>query len=231
MTDIYHEIQEDLRRDRMKALWARYGALLIGIVLVVVLGVGAWRGYEYWQAKAAAEAGDRYQAATKLAEDGKSEEARAAFAALTTGTPGGYPDLAKLREADELAKTDQAGALKLYQTVADGSGDAMLRDAARIRGAYLAIDAGTPDDVRKLAEPLAANNGPWAALAREALGLSAYKAGDAATARRHFESIVSDADAPGASRQRADLMLAVLPPAPPAAVVTPNADAPAKPTN
>ncbi len=212
MADIFTEVQEDLRRERLKQLWDRYGVLLIALALLVVIGVGAWRGYEYYQAREAEQAGDRYEAASRLAQDGKSDEARAAFAALAADGPAGYAALSKLREADEVAKSDQAGALKLYEEVANGAGDEMLRDAARIRGAYIAADIGTLDDVRRLAERLAAG-GPWSALAREAMGLAAYKAGDNAEARRQFEAVVSQADAPASVRQRADLLLAVLPPA------------------
>ncbi|MFJ5488084.1 tetratricopeptide repeat protein, partial [Hansschlegelia beijingensis] len=152
MADIFTEVQEDLRRERLKQLWDRYGALLIALALLLVIGIGAWRGYEYYQAREAEQAGDRYEAASRLAEDGKSDEARAAFASLGADGPAGYAVLSKLREADEVAKSDQAGALKLYEEIANGTGDEMLRDAARIRGAYIAADIGTLDDVRRLAE-------------------------------------------------------------------------------
>ena len=213
MADIFQEVQEDLRRERAKALWDRYGTLMIVLAALVVLGVGGWRGYQYYEAQAAATTGDRYAEATRLAADGKADDAREAFAAIAADAPGGYRTLARLREADELAKTDATAALKLYQEiVASGGGDAMLRDAARVRGAYVAVDAGSRDDVRKLAEPLVTPDGAWSMLAREALGLAAYKAQDMIDARRHFETIVSDPNAPGTTRQRADLMLAVLPP-------------------
>lgn len=228
MADIFQEVQEDLRRDRLKALWDRYGTVVIVLAALIVLGVGGWRGYQYYEAQAAAKAGDRYLEATRLSADGKAEEARKAFAAIAADAPAGYQTLARLREADEAAKGDAAGALRLYQqVVADGATDPMLRDAARIRGAYVAVDAGTRDDVKRLVEPLATPDGAWSTLAREALGLAAFKAGDMADARRHFEAIVSDPTAPGTTRQRADLMLAVLPP--PASAVR-DADA-AKPTN
>lgn len=225
MTDIFHEIQDDLRRDRMKALWDRYGTLVVIAALLIVAGVGGWRGYAYWQASAAADAGDRYIAATRLSAEGKPEEARKAFEALAADAPEGYATLARLRAADEVAEKDKAAALKLYQAIVDdGATDDMLRQAARVRGAYTAVDAGSREDVRKLAEPLASPEGPWTVLAREALGLAAFKANDMDDARRQFEAIVSDPDAPGGSRQRADLMLSVLPP--PAAN-----PAPAKPAN
>ncbi|MFC3693284.1 tetratricopeptide repeat protein [Chenggangzhangella methanolivorans] len=212
MADIFQEVQEDLRRDRLKAFWDRYGTAIVVVMVVVVAGVGGWRGWQYYENQQAETAGDRYEAAAALAKDGKTAEARAAFAAIAADGPAGYSAIAKLREADEAAKDDKAGALKLYQAIAnDAAADGQLRDAARVRGAFLAVDAGSRDDVKALAEPLAATNGAWSTLAREAMGLAAYKAGDMADARRQFEAVVADPEAPGASRQRADLMLAVLP--------------------
>jgi hypothetical protein len=234
MADIFQEVQEDLRRDRLKALWDRYGTIVVVVAALIVAGVGGWRGYEYYEARSARQAGDSYQAAAALAEQGKAEEAARAFAALAGEGPAGYRAIARLREADEVAKSDKARALKLYQAiVGDGAADAILRDAARIRGAYVAVDAGSRADVRALAEPLVANSS-WTALAREALGLAAYKEGDTADARRHFEAIVSNAESPGSTRQRADLMLGVMPPAPPPAgdaANKPEAKPADKPTN
>jgi hypothetical protein len=220
MTDIFNEVQEDLRRERAKAIWDRFGWLFVAVVVLVVGGVGGWRAWQYFDARAAAEAGDRYQAAAKLADDGKTDEARAAFAAIVADGRGGYPTLAKLRAANESTAKDPAAALKLYTEVAgDASADPLLRDTARARGGYLAVDQTSRDEVRRLIEPLALGEGPWLNAAREILGLSAYKAGDMAEARRQFEAVVSDPEAPPATRQRADLMLAVVPapePAPPA---------------
>lgn len=227
MADIFQEVQEDLRRDRWKAVWDRYGTLILLLLTLIVLAVGGWRGYVWYQTREAQAAGDRYAAAAKLAETGKDKEAQDAFAAIAAEAPSGYRTLARLREADEISKSDKAAALKLYKAVVeDGSADPMLKDAARIRGAYVAVDGGSRDEVKALAEPLATPDGAWETLAREALGLAAYKAGDMTEARRNFEAIVSNSEAVGSVRQRADLMLAVLPPA---AAPAP-ADA-AKPTN
>ncbi|WP_020185092.1 tetratricopeptide repeat protein [Methylopila sp. 73B] len=217
MTDIFHEVQDDLRRERMKALWDRFGWLVVSVAVLIVVGVGGWRGYEYYQGQQAQAAGDRYQAASRLAADGKTDEARAAFASLAAEGPKGYQALARLREADVATMKDPAGALKIYEGVAnDGGVDSLLRDAARVRGAYIAVDHAAAADVRRLVEPLAVDASPWRHTARELIGLAAYKANDAVEARRQFEAIVADAEAPAGARQRADLMLAVLPPAPPA---------------
>ena len=111
MADIFQEVQEDLRRDRLKALWDRYGTLVVALMVVVVAVVGGWRGWQYYENQQAAAAGDKYEAASKLSADGKTAEARAAFAALSADAPAGYRTIAKLREADEAAKADKAAAL------------------------------------------------------------------------------------------------------------------------
>ena len=57
MADIFHEVDEEVRRDRLKKLWDRYSILIIAVAVLFVAGIGAWRGYEYWQVKRAAAAG------------------------------------------------------------------------------------------------------------------------------------------------------------------------------
>jgi hypothetical protein len=66
VSDIFTEVDEEVRREQLKKLWERYSNLIIGAAILVVAAVGAWRGYEYWQARKAAEAGAAYEAALKL---------------------------------------------------------------------------------------------------------------------------------------------------------------------
>ncbi|MBL9036066.1 MAG: tetratricopeptide repeat protein, partial [Rhodospirillaceae bacterium] len=48
MSDFLHEVEEDLRRDQALALWTKYGNLVIGAVLLLVLAVaGHWGWTKY----------------------------------------------------------------------------------------------------------------------------------------------------------------------------------------
>ena len=48
MADIFHEVEEDLRRDQAAAIWKKYGTYIIGLALVLVLAVAAhWGWKEY----------------------------------------------------------------------------------------------------------------------------------------------------------------------------------------
>src|SRR5690606_37998613 len=82
VADIFREIDEEVRRERLKQLWDRYSAIIVGLAVLVIVGVGGWRGYEWWQAKQASEAGAIFESAVVLSEQGKHEEAYTAFAAI-----------------------------------------------------------------------------------------------------------------------------------------------------
>ena len=75
MSDIFTEVDEEVRREQLKKLWERYGNYVIAAVILVIAAVAAWRGYDYWQIRKAAETGAAYDAAARLAEEGKHGEA------------------------------------------------------------------------------------------------------------------------------------------------------------
>ena len=55
MSDIFREIDEELRRDNLLKLWSRYGRYIIGaavFVLVVAGGIVAWRDHQLSERRA-----------------------------------------------------------------------------------------------------------------------------------------------------------------------------------
>ena len=65
MADIFDEIDEDLKRDQMQLLWARYGNLVMAAVATIVLLVGLRQGYTAWQTSQAEASASAYQQALK----------------------------------------------------------------------------------------------------------------------------------------------------------------------
>src|SRR5262249_56140372 len=117
VTDIFQEVDEEVRREQLKKLWERYGGYLIAACIVVVLGVGGWRGYEWWQAKQAAQSGAAFEQAVALAESGKHQEAAAAFAKLSADGTTGYRVLARLPQAPDLASLDPPTPLAPHHSI------------------------------------------------------------------------------------------------------------------
>lgn len=210
MADIFREVDEEVRREQLKRLWDRYGLFIVAAAVLVVVGVGAWRAYQWYEAKNAAEAGAAYIAASQLAQDGKPTEATAAFAQLAaSGTPA-YRTLARLREAEIMATRDSAAAVAIFDEVAANSGsERLLRDLATVRAGFVLVDKAAYADISRRLEPLAQPNGPFRHSARELLALSAWRNGDMAAARRWAEAALSDPDAPASLRARIDVLKAL----------------------
>jgi hypothetical protein len=207
VTDIFQEVDEEVRREQLKKLWERYGNHLIALCILVVVGVGAWRGYEWWQAKQAAQSGAAFEQAVALAQSGKHEEAAAAFAKLAGDGTASYRVLARLREAAELASSDKKAAIAAYQAIAtDKSAGQVIQDLATVRAAFLQVDTAPYSELRASLEPLTASDRPFRHTAREILALSAWKSGDAAETRRWTETMMADPLTPPDMRSRAAIL-------------------------
>jgi hypothetical protein len=207
VADIFQEVDEEVRRERLEKLWRRYGNLVIAACILVVVAVGAWRGYEWWQDKKAAESGAAFEAAVTLAEAGKHQEAEAAFAKLAADGSAGYRPLARLREAAELAHTDKAAAVKAYDEIAaDKSAGQVIDELAALRAGFLLVDTAPYSEIRTRLEPLTGADKTFRHSARELLALSAWKSGDMAAARQWTDMIIADPQTPQGTRTRADIL-------------------------
>src|SRR5262249_16587080 len=148
VTDIFQEVDEEVRREQFKKLWERYGGYLIAACIVVVLGAGGWRGYEWWQAKQAGQTGGAVWQAIWLAGSRKNSEAGAAFARVSAdGTPG-YRVLARLRQAAELAGADRKAAVAAYDAIAaDNRAGQVFQDLAAVRASFLLVDTAPYSEI------------------------------------------------------------------------------------
>lgn len=211
MSDIFREVDEDLRREQVRKLWDRFAPYVIGLAVLIVAATAGYRGWEYWRDRQAQMSGDRFLAALDLSAAGKHEESIAALEAIIGDGSGGYPILARFRVATEKAEAgDKAGAVTEYDTIAAGNASDEVRTLARLRAALILADTASFADLQSRIGDLAATGAIWRHTAREILGLAAWRAGDFATARKHFQDISVDQETPQDLRQRAQLMLALI---------------------
>ena len=210
VSDIFREVDEEVRREQLKKLWDRYGNYVVAAAILLVAAVAAWRAYMWWEAKKAAETGAAFEAATTLAEAGKRGEAEAAFAKIAADGTAGYRHLARMREAAEFAQSDAKAAIPAYDQIAsDRAVGPVLQDLAALRAAALLIDTGALEEAQRRLEPLAANDRTFRHTAREFLVLAAWRAGDTAAAKRWFDLITTDAQTPAATRSRVEMLMAL----------------------
>jgi hypothetical protein len=210
VSDIFDEVDEEVRREQFKKLWERYGSLFVALALLIVVGVAGWRFYQYWQDKMAAETGAKFTAAALLSEQGKHEEAEKAFARVAAEGSAGYRVLARLREAAELAARDPKAAVATYDDIAASSSTGQpLKDFAAVRAAMLLVDSAPLAEITRRLEPIAAAGAPFRHSARELLAFASWKGGDTAAMRKWTTLIRSDQETPPALRQRVEVLLSL----------------------
>lgn len=207
MSDIFREVEEDVRKERLEKLWKAYGDYIIALVALIVLSVA---GYELWlryEDGQRAKASSDFVAAQHLTN---AAQAVAAFQTLAKTAPGGYAELAKLEQADAMPAAGQVqGAIALYKDIASSDSGA-VGATARLRAGWLMADTASRADLVTLLAPLDAPSGPWRQLAHEILAYSDYRAGNIKGAASAFEALADDPDSPDALKSRARAFAAFL---------------------
>ena len=213
MSELFDEVDEEVRREQLKKLWDRYSIFIIAGAILIVAAVGGWRGYQYLEAKKAAEAGAAFETAAELSEQNKHAEAEAAFTKLAATAPYGYRVLSRLRAAAEVATRDPQGAAKLYDDIAaDRSIGAPERELAKVRAAGLLLEPAAYPSMLARLEAATVPGATFRHTARELLALSAWRANDTAAARQWLDLIANDGETPPSLRSRAEALQALLPP-------------------
>lgn len=213
MSELFDEVDEEVRREQFKKLWDKYSIYFIALMVLIVAAVGGWRGYQYLEAQKAAAAGAAFEKAVELSEQGKHAEAETAFTDLAAKAPSGYRTLARLRAAAEAASRDPKAAAKLYDDIAaDRSVGGEWQDLAKIRAAGLLVDSASYADMLQRLEASAAPKSTFRHTARELLALSAWRNNDTTAARKWLDAIAEDGETPPGLRSRAEALAALLPP-------------------
>ncbi len=223
MSDIFQEIDEDLRRERLLGFWRRYGTAVIALALGLIVGIGGyigWRDYNASRLEANAEA---LAAAAQLVTDNKQAEAARAFDELANSTGGAYGDLARMNAAAAtLATGDVTAAVAGYDKVAASSTDISIAALARLLAVQALMDSAPAPDLDARLDAVGEAAG-FAPAVKELRAYVRLRAGAADDARRLLAEVVDDTAAPSRLKGRAKEVLDALGGRLPAAPVQPSA--------
>ncbi|MBY0613243.1 MAG: tetratricopeptide repeat protein [Beijerinckiaceae bacterium] len=211
MTDIFREVDEEVRAQKLEAFWKKYSTLLVAVAVLLIAAVGGWRYFVHVNETAAAASAVRFEEALDLSRQGKPADAEKVLNELAGSGADGYRRLSRFRAAAEIAATDPGAGAKAFDALAaDAALDKTLQDLARLRAAALLVDTISPDDLAARIGGLSQAGQPWRNGARELLGLARFKAGDMKGASGYFEQMALDPAATDQMRQRAQIMLGLV---------------------
>ena len=210
MSDIFREVEEDVRKERLEKLWKQYGDYVIAGAAVIVVGVGGFKLWQHYEAQQQMKASAAYVVAQQLSESGRTDQAAQDFAAIAKHAPSGYAITAKLAEADALlasGKTNEAVAL--YKSIAEKNSKD-LGDVARIRAAWALADSASKSDLQALLAPLNNAKSSWRFMAREILAYYDFRSGAMKQSQSEYDGLANDPDTPSVLRQRARAMISLI---------------------
>ncbi|HMD63551.1 MAG TPA: tetratricopeptide repeat protein [Stellaceae bacterium] len=211
MSDIFREIDEELRRDNLLKLWSRYGRHIVTLAVLVLLvagGIVAWRDHQLSERRAQSM---RYSSALSLFREGKDAEAAKVFAVIAQDG-GGYATLASFEEAELLAKSgDRKGAAAAYDRIAAASGlDSVFRELATLLSVMQGLPDTDPHTVIDRLAPMTSSGNPWRSTALELTATARLEAGDKSGALEVYKTLADDLAAPQGMRARAAEMVVAL---------------------
>ncbi|CAK0743924.1 conserved hypothetical protein [uncultured Gammaproteobacteria bacterium] len=219
MSDIFREVEEDIREERMHKLVNQYGPVVLAIALAVVVATAGTVWWKGWRAARQEAETTQFVAAlapasSQVDDKGRpvgDEKVRAlaaaeALAKFAQGTDPAKAALARLYEAG--LRGHQGGEAEAVAAVfdrlaAESGTDPALRDLATLLAVLRRVDSGDPVVLRSQLGPLSVEASPWRYTARELLALLALRTGEQDQARTLFQQLAEDPGAPEAVRGRA----------------------------
>jgi hypothetical protein len=211
VVDIFEEVDEQLRSDRLAVLARRYLPWIGGILaLALAIALAVW-GYSSYQARNTEAASEAYAAGLDQLGQGQFDAAYAKFGEAAARHTAAYQALALMQQAGVRMDQKRAPeAVALFDKAAKATTNPVIADSARLKSAFALLDTAPYDQVEARLKPLTDSNRPFHALAREALGMAKLAAGRPNDALGDFQVLTLMTDAPQDVRQRAEAAITLI---------------------
>lgn len=215
MSDIFTEVDEGIRQEKLAIWWSRWRPFVYGSVIVLVGSVAINEFVVRPQSEAAQAARAlELENAVKALEEGQYEEAQAAFQAIVDAETKLSPLAAHYLAQVQLEGGGDAEAAAATLAAIGGTEGGPYERVALLKAAYFRADALTMPELEATLGTLVTEDTALGALARELIAAKAFSTGDIARARAEYNRLKFDAAAPQGVVQRAEIALDAIPLAP-----------------
>ena len=183
-----YDLEEQEQIAEFKAWWARYGNLVVTVILVASLGFAGWQGWNWRMNTRVAEAGELY---SKL-QQAVAEDSMESSLALSGELIDKYGDMSQtqlgalLIAGLQFQKSDFDGARSKLEWAANKGRDPVLRDLARLRLATVLLQKGAIDEALARLQPVP--EGTWRARFEDLRGDAFAAQGKNAEARAAWQA-------------------------------------------
>ena len=209
MNDFIREINEEIKADRAREIFKKYGKWMIAAAVLLVLATAAfvaWRSYRYEQN---AQQGAELITALNLLDKGEAASSANALAVLAKKSNSTIGAISELHRARALySENKRSEALTLYSSIAENPAyDQQFRDLSLLLSGYIWVGIETPDRLQSRLAPLIKPTNIWHSNATEILALSYMNAKNYSEAKTLLQAIAADDKAVATIKTRAGQLL------------------------
>jgi hypothetical protein len=205
VSEFFNEVDEELRAERVVAVFQKGWPYLAGALALAVLITLGVMGYSRHAQSEDAKASIGYDLALRALAAGDLDTADQRFAGLAASAPGGYRTLALMQQAGVRVQRDRPDeAVRFLDQAAKVAPDIILGDAARLKAALLLLDAHPLAELQARLAPLLDDKRPYHLMAREARAMALLRAGRPQDAQADFAVLSLAQDVSPETRQRAE---------------------------
>jgi hypothetical protein len=208
VSDVFEQVEEELRSERYKRLARTWLPVVGGVLLVALIAALSWWGWQTMETSKADKASIAYERGLEAMQANNPVGADAAFVQAAKEGNGAYKSLALQHRAGiALDAGRDTEALALMDEAAKASRDPLFADAAAFKSLLLAMDIETLEQVQARAKALSGEKRPFNAFAREAEALALLQNGKVNEAKDILAILKNDLDTPQVVSRRAQLAL------------------------
>ncbi|MFN9000700.1 MAG: tetratricopeptide repeat protein [Holosporales bacterium] len=201
--EFFQEVTEDVRRDQLLQLWQKWGNVLIGSVVFILLSASGFVWWQHQQENKLLARTASFEKALEEVQAGNSERAIELFRSLSASHHDGLAVLAMLEQA-AVPGVSFGERISLYDQITQNTSyPTVFRELATLLAVSLQVQDGDPKTLLNTIEPLARGNGAWRASAQELKALLLVRSGAVDQARALFNALAEDEAATQGIRARA----------------------------
>lgn len=206
------EIDEELKNEKLKRIWDKYGLFIILFVAAAVTAAVSFETFKAWQDKRNQEFSNTYAYALNLQNQGRYAEAMEVLDKLEKSGREVYANIAEIQKANVLIEQNKIEeAIAVLEKVANSEDfNPQMRQIAVIKLASYKLDYAPSQEIQEMLEPLVKENGVWTNIAKELLAMLAVRDNDFDRAQSLYQEISVAANTPETLKARAQDMLNVI---------------------
>ena len=214
MSDVFQEVDEELREEKYKSIWRKFRYYLIGGLILFILGIAVnafWKDYNLKEINERSERfftaiemaqEDKVNAITLLEEFANQEEKNSEYNAL----------IARFTEAAiRRSEKDFNGALVIYQSLEENNISNFYEDYAKLSSVEMLIALNNKKDAKLILDDLISNTSDLKYIAMEYMGYLEIDEGNFSKAQTIFTNIADDALSSVNMKNRSREVLSILP--------------------